>query len=63
MHISTFSFFRHEITFNPGGSALNTCQILKSINGPNTLFFGAIGNDRNGEILKEFLEKNNIRAW
>ncbi|XP_034479169.1 adenosine kinase [Drosophila innubila] len=45
----------------PGGSALNTVRILKHL-GTDAQFFGAIGNDKNGEHLRSIIEERGIEA-
>lgn len=46
---------------NPGGSALNTVRILKHL-GTDAQFFGAIGNDKNGEHLRTIIAERGIEA-
>ncbi|KAM8711822.1 hypothetical protein ACLKA7_012346 [Drosophila subpalustris] len=45
----------------PGGSALNTVRILKHL-GTDAQFFGAIGNDKNGEHLRSIIAERGIEA-
>lgn len=46
---------------NPGGSALNTTRILRLL-GTDAVFFGAVGEDKQAEQLKEILKEKGIEA-
>lgn len=46
--------------YNPGGSALNTCRILRALGEKNIIFCGAIGADENGEILTQILKDSSL---
>lgn len=50
-----------QFEVNPGGSALNTVRILKQL-GTDALFFGAVGEDKAAEKLKEILQESEIEA-
>ncbi|XP_011214097.1 adenosine kinase [Bactrocera dorsalis] len=52
---------RVQFEVNPGGSALNTVRILKQL-GTDALFFGAVGEDKAAEKLKEILQEREIEA-
>lgn len=49
--------------YNPGGSALNTCRILRALGEKNVIFCGAIGADENGEILTQILKDTSLSTW
>jgi sugar/nucleoside kinase (ribokinase family) len=49
--------------FSLGGSSLNTARILAAMNQCDLTFFGAIGNDKNGQIVREILKRSNVNAW
>uniref|UniRef100_A0A182T7K0 Adenosine kinase n=1 Tax=Anopheles maculatus TaxID=74869 RepID=A0A182T7K0_9DIPT len=42
--------------YNPGGSALNTCRVLRALGEKNIIFCGAVGVDENGQILQQILK-------
>lgn len=46
-----------------GGSALNTARILADLGLQELLFFGGIGDDKNGEVVKEILKKVKVNYW
>ncbi|XP_055543879.1 adenosine kinase [Wyeomyia smithii] len=46
--------------YNPGGSALNTCRILRALGEKNVMFCGAVGADENGKILLQILKDNSL---
>uniref|UniRef100_T1DI86 Adenosine kinase n=1 Tax=Psorophora albipes TaxID=869069 RepID=T1DI86_9DIPT len=48
--------------YNPGGSALNTCRILRALGEKNVIFCGAIGADENGEILTQILKDSSLNT-
>ncbi|XP_055639046.1 adenosine kinase [Toxorhynchites rutilus septentrionalis] len=48
--------------YNPGGSALNTCRILRALGEKNIMFCGAIGADENGEILTQILKDSSLNT-
>ncbi|XP_004533761.1 adenosine kinase [Ceratitis capitata] len=52
---------RAQLDVNPGGSALNTVRILKQL-GTDALFFGAVGEDKTAEKLKEILQEREIET-
>lgn len=49
-----------NIKFNSGGSALNSCGILKALGEEDIIFFGAVGNDNNGVLLRGLLESKGL---
>ncbi|XP_058819040.1 adenosine kinase [Topomyia yanbarensis] len=48
--------------YNPGGSALNTCRILRALGEKNVMFCGAVGADENGEILMQILKDSSLNT-
>lgn len=48
--------------YNPGGSALNTCRILRALGEKNVIFCGAVGADENGEILTQILKDSSLNT-
>ncbi|CAO1321032.1 unnamed protein product [Diamesa hyperborea] len=48
--------------FTLGGSSLNSCRILSALGERNLLFFGAIGNDTNGKVVKEILKISSVNV-
>lgn len=42
-----------------GGSALNTIRILQKM-GTNAMFFGAVGNDKRANIVRDLLRKEGL---
>ena len=56
--------FRYKTHYySLGGSSLNSIRILNALGEKNCLFFGAIGPDKNGQILKDILKRTSISAW
>lgn len=60
---NTFACIACSVQFevNPGGSALNTVRILKQL-GTDALFFGAVGEDKAAEKLKDILQEREIET-
>lgn len=57
-------FYRYKsFKFTLGGSSLNSCRILSALGERNLLFFGAIGNDTNGKVVKEILKISSVNVW
>ncbi|XP_053966072.1 uncharacterized protein LOC128868241 [Anastrepha ludens] len=52
---------RVQFEVNPGGSALNTVRILKQL-GTDALFFGAVGEDKAAEKLKDILQERAVET-
>ena len=48
--------------FSLGGSGLNSSRILAAMGQQDLLFFGAIGNDQNGKIIKEILKRSVVAS-
>ncbi|KFB49236.1 AGAP010137-PA-like protein [Anopheles sinensis] len=48
--------------YNPGGSALNTCRILRALGEKNIIFCGAVGIDENGQILQQILKDSALNT-
>ncbi|XP_058446266.1 adenosine kinase [Malaya genurostris] len=48
--------------YNPGGSALNTCRIMRALGEKNVIFCGAVGADENGEILLQILKTCSLKT-
>lgn len=56
-----YIYFRYgNVKYHAGGSALNSCRILLSLGEDDVIFFGGIGNDKNGTILKEILNDQGL---
>uniref|UniRef100_A0A0K8TT13 Adenosine kinase n=1 Tax=Tabanus bromius TaxID=304241 RepID=A0A0K8TT13_TABBR len=53
---------RTDIEYNPGGSALNSCRILKKVGNVGCLFFGCVGQDKTAKILKNILIDKGIET-
>lgn len=62
--VSRFSpLFRYKtMKFSLGGSGLNSLRILAALGQRDLLFFGAIGEDQNGKIVREILKRSNVNA-
>jgi sugar/nucleoside kinase (ribokinase family) len=59
-----FSIFRYKpFKISLGGSGLNSSRILAGLGEVDLLFFGAIGSDTNGKIVKEYVKKSGVEAW
>lgn len=57
------AFFRYKtMKFSLGGSSLNSARILAAMGQQDLLFFGAIGEDQNGKIVKEILKRSMVNA-
>ena len=54
-------FFRQEEDPHLGGSALNTSRILKAL-GTEPLFFGAVGDDKQAEVVNDLLIKSGMES-
>ncbi|EFO19408.1 hypothetical protein LOAG_09086 [Loa loa] len=55
----------YDITYTPGGATQNSLRVCQWIlNEPNrVVFFGCIGDDRYGNILKEKVRQTGLRAY
>lgn len=54
-------FCRFDKKYSPGGAAQNTMRVLQWIlQEPSTVMIGAIGNDLQGQQLKEFVEEAGV---
>lgn len=53
-----------EITYNPGGCVLNTLRIIQAlVQEPSyCVFFGGLGNDKQGELLETEVIKSGVEA-
>lgn len=59
-----FSIYRYKpFKISIGGSGLNSSRILAGLGELDLLFFGAIGSDSNGKIIKEYVKKSGVEAW
>jgi sugar/nucleoside kinase (ribokinase family) len=60
-----FFIFRYKtFSYSLGGSGLNTCRILANGIGEKDLkFFGAIGQDKNGKLVKDIVKKAGVDVW
>jgi sugar/nucleoside kinase (ribokinase family) len=59
----TFSLFSYKtMKFSLGGSSLNSSRILAAMGQHDLIFFGAIGEDQNGKIVKEILKRSMVNA-
>lgn len=55
------AWFRFSNHVSAGGCAQNTIRVLQWLNEPDkTIYFGGIGNDEQGKILKEFVESTGV---
>ncbi|XP_037044250.1 adenosine kinase [Bradysia coprophila] len=57
---------RHEnldVQVHLGGSALNTCRLLRAIGDARILFCGAIGVDDNGQFVEQHLKELGIETF
>lgn len=52
----SYKGFKYSI----GGSGLNSSRILAAMGRKELLFFGAIGEDQNGKIVKEILKRSSV---
>jgi sugar/nucleoside kinase (ribokinase family) len=50
------------MNFSLGGSGLNSSRILAAMGQQDLLFFGAIGDDQNGKIIKEILKRSVVAS-
>ncbi|XP_055593918.1 adenosine kinase [Uranotaenia lowii] len=48
--------------YNPGGSALNTCRILRALGEKNIIFCGAVGVDEYGIKLEQMLSDSSLNT-
>ncbi|KAG5678681.1 hypothetical protein PVAND_008332 [Polypedilum vanderplanki] len=48
--------------YSLGGSSLNSARILATLGQRNLLFFGAIGNDQNGKVVREILKRSGVNS-
>ncbi len=46
-----------------GGSGLNTARILVSLGEKSLQFFGAIGSDKNGKLVRKIVKDSGVAAW
>lgn len=60
----TFFIFRYKtFKFSLGGSGLNSARILgEALGEKNLRFFGAIGNDKNGKLVRDILKRSGVDA-
>jgi hypothetical protein len=42
---------------------MNTCRILTAIGEKDLKFFGAIGEDKNGKLVKDIVKKADVDTW
>lgn len=64
-HIENQSFLKRETSKNentPGGSSLNTLRTISDKTSIKTAFIGAIGNDKNGDILLDKIKNENTKC-
>lgn len=58
------SIFRYRtFKYSLGGSGLNSSRILATLGQRNLMFFGAIGDDQNGKVVKEILKRSGVNFW
>ncbi|CRL03317.1 CLUMA_CG016502, isoform A [Clunio marinus] len=50
------------LKFSLGGSGLNSTRILAAMGQLDVIFFGAIGEDQNGKVVKEILKRSMVNA-
>lgn len=62
LNIFFFIFRYQHMKFRLGGSGLNTSRILAAMGQHQLLFFGAIGHDQNGKIVREILKRSMVAA-
>lgn len=56
-------YYRYKtMKFSLGGSSLNSSRILSAMGQKDLLFYGAIGDDQNGKIVKEILKRSAVNA-
>lgn len=48
--------------YSLGGSSLNSSRILAALGQRDLLFFGAIGSDQNGRVVKEILKRSGVNS-
>lgn len=53
----------HEPDLNAGGSALNTCKVLRQVGQNGLLFCGAIGDDENGKTMGQLINECRVNSW
>lgn len=58
-----FIFRYKTFKFSLGGSGLNSSRILAALGQRDLMFYGAIGNDQNGKVVKEILKRSGVNAW
>ncbi|XP_059614950.1 uncharacterized protein LOC132260684 [Phlebotomus argentipes] len=54
--------YAKTVQFNPGGSSLNTCRILRALGEKNVLYCGSIGKDENGEKLLQLIGESGVNC-
>ncbi|MES1920528.1 hypothetical protein MHBO_002191, partial [Bonamia ostreae] len=58
---------KESVKFVAGGSTLNSVRVCQWVLGKShkngTSFIGCIGKDKNGQILKEYSEKDGVRTY
>lgn len=58
------SYRYRKVQYSLGGSGLNSSRILAALGRQKDLmFYGAIGNDQNGRVVKEILKRSGVNAW
>jgi adenosine kinase len=58
-----FELYRYKtMKFSLGGSSLNSARILAAMGQKDLMFFGAIGKDQNGKIVREILKRSSVNA-
>lgn len=65
VHTTTYIFiFRYKsFKISLGGSGLNSSRILAGLGEVDLKFFGAIGSDTNGRLIKDMLKRSGVDAW
>lgn len=51
-----------EVQVHLGGSALNTCRLLRGIGDTRILFCGAVGGDDNARFVEQHLKQLGIET-
>lgn len=66
LSISIVIFSDREPELDAGGSALNTCKILRALGQDGLLFCGAIGDpavDKNAETITQLINEARVTHW
>lgn len=59
-----FSIFRYKsFKISLGGSGLNSSRILVNLGEVDLQFFGAIGKDKNGKLVRDLVESSGVETW